>query len=75
MHASVALEGSQDPSTSVGTAPGAGEIVRASKEGIDVACGAGTLLRITELQPEGKKRMAAAAFLAGRAVKPGVRLG
>ena len=75
LHASTVLEPSRDPATSLPTAPGAGEIVRASKDGIEVACGEGTVLRITELQPEGKKRMAAAAFLAGRPLKPGVRLG
>jgi methionyl-tRNA formyltransferase len=75
VHASVVIESPRDPATSTGAAPGAGEIVRATKDGIDVACGNGSLLRITELQPEGKKRMATAAFLAGRPLKPGVRLG
>ena len=47
-------------------APGA--IVAADKRGIAVACGDGRVLRITELQPEGGKRMAAAAYLAGHPI-------
>ncbi|MBQ3724012.1 MAG: methionyl-tRNA formyltransferase [Oscillospiraceae bacterium] len=47
-------------------APGA--IVAADKKGIAVACGDGRVLRITELQPEGGKRMAAAAYLAGHPI-------
>lgn len=35
-----------------------------NKEGVEVACGDGTIL-ITELQPSGKRRMAAADFLRG----------
>jgi methionyl-tRNA formyltransferase len=52
-----------------------GEIVRSGKDGIEVACGEGTILRITELQPEGKKRMSAQAFLAGHPLAAGTRLG
>lgn len=48
-------------------APGA--IVAADKKGIAVACGDGRVLRITELQPEGGKRMAAAAYLAGHPIR------
>ena len=43
-----------------GKAPGS--VVQADKRGLKVACGDGQVL---ELQPDGKKRMAAAAFLAG----------
>lgn len=50
-----------------------GEIVRAGKEGIGVMTGDGILL-IRQLQPEGKKRMAADAYLRGYPVKPGDRL-
>lgn len=46
-----------------------GTILSADKRGIAVACGDGTSLRITELQPEGGKRMAAAAYLAGHPIK------
>ena len=40
-----------------------GTVAEAGKTGIVMACGNGTLLRIKELQPDGKKRMAAADFL------------
>jgi methionyl-tRNA formyltransferase len=39
-----------------------GEIIASSADGIDVAAGAGAL-RITELQPEGKRRMPSRDFL------------
>lgn len=44
-------------------APGA--VVQADKRGLKLACGDGTVLEILELQPDGKKPMAAAAFLQG----------
>lgn len=50
------------------TAAAPGTIVAADKRGIAVACGDGRVLRITELQPEGGKRMAAAAYLAGHPI-------
>ncbi|MCW8825732.1 MAG: methionyl-tRNA formyltransferase [Gammaproteobacteria bacterium] len=40
----------------------AGEVISANKSGIDVSCGAG-VLRITELQMPGKKRVDAASFI------------
>ena len=49
-----------------------GAIVEANKKGIAVACGDGKLLRILELQPQGGKRMPAAAYLAGHPVKTNV---
>jgi methionyl-tRNA formyltransferase len=58
-----------EPLPSGGGAPG--EIVSASAAGIDVSCGAGTLLRLREVQPEGKKRMPASAYLAGHPLRPG----
>ena len=42
-----------------------GTILSADKRGIRVACGVGESLYITELQAEGGKRMAAAAYLLG----------
>ena len=45
-----------------------GTIAAAGKQGIDVACGDGKLLRITELQAQGGKRMAAAAYLLGHPI-------
>lgn len=51
-----------------------GTVVRADGSGIVVACGDGALA-ITELQREGRRRMDARAFLAGRGLRAGVRLG
>ncbi|MBJ6750833.1 methionyl-tRNA formyltransferase [Geomonas anaerohicana] len=51
-----------------------GEVVTAGRDGIEVACGEGSLL-IRELQLEGKKRMAAGDFLAGYKVPAGALLG
>ena len=59
--------------TSSGCAP-PGSIVAAGSDGILIACGTGTL-RVRQLQAEGRKRMDAAAFLAGRPVLTGERLG
>jgi methionyl-tRNA formyltransferase len=42
--------------------------------GVDVACGDG-LLRVKTVQPAGGKRMAAAAFAAGRTLTAGARFG
>ena len=43
----------------------AGTVVAAGKKGIEVVCGDGTTLRVTELQAAGGKRMAAGAYLLG----------
>lgn len=43
-----------------------GTVLRADRAGIDVACGGGTVLRITELQAPGSRRMSAADYLRGR---------
>ena len=57
------------------TAPGAetnkapGTILSADKKGIQVACGDGKSLYITELQAEGGKRMAASAYLLGHPIQ------
>ncbi|MDQ6971863.1 MAG: DNA mismatch repair endonuclease MutL, partial [Mariprofundaceae bacterium] len=40
-------------------------------DALGVACGGGTLYRISHLQPEGKKAMAAADFLRGRPLRRG----
>ena len=50
-----------------------GDIVTVSAEGIDVATGEG-MLRITRLQPPGKRPMNAAEFLNGHRLAPGMRL-
>ena len=57
------------------TAPGGetdkapGTILAAGKMGIEVACGDGKSLCITELQAEGGKRMAASAYLLGHPIQ------
>ena len=56
------------------TAPGKactaapGTILSAGKAGIEVSCGDGRSLLITELQAEGGKRMAAGAYLLGHPI-------
>lgn len=49
-----------------------GTVVAADKAGIEIACGDGQTLRITQLQAEGGKRMAAADYLRGHSVQVGV---
>lgn len=51
--------------TGAKTAAAPGTLLAGGKEGIDVACGHGTVLRLTELQPPGGKRMKAADYLRG----------
>lgn len=51
-----------------------GTLISADKSGIAVQCGRG-MLRILELQPENKRRMSAADFLAGTRLAPGLLLG
>jgi methionyl-tRNA formyltransferase len=50
-------------------APGA--VLAVGEDGVSVACGEG-VLRLTELQRAGGKRLTAAAFLQGRAIAPGM---
>ena len=59
-----------------GSEPGAapGTVLEATARGIVVECGRGRLV-IGEVQPAGGRRMNAAAFVAGRGVEAGVRLG
>ena len=52
----------------------AGEVLRADADQLLIACGSGALA-LLEIQPAGSKRMAAAAFLAGRPLAAGTRLG
>ncbi len=52
----------------------AGSIVSAAADGIDVLCGDGNLLRLLEIQPEGRRAMTARDFLAGHHVQRGVLL-
>jgi methionyl-tRNA formyltransferase len=48
-----------------------GQVLAVGDDGVVVACGDGAL-RLTELQRAGGKRLAAAAFLQGHAIVPGV---
>ena len=52
-----------------------GVIVAAGVEGIDVSCGGGSVWRLFEVQPEGKRLMPTSAYLAGHPLRPGDRLG
>ena len=54
------------------TAAVPGTVVAAGKQGIEIACGDGTTLRIVQLQGEGGKRMDAADYLRGHSVQVGV---
>ena len=49
-----------------------GTVTDTGKDGIGVACGDGTVLRVTELQARGKKRMSAASYLLGHPVSVGI---
>ena len=55
--------------TGKGTSAQPGTIVAAGKQGIDIACGDGKVLRLTELQAQGGKRMTAAAYLLGHPIE------
>ncbi len=48
-----------------------GELLR----GTTIGCGGGTAWELSEVQPEGRKRMPASAWLAGARLRPGARLG
>lgn len=50
-----------------------GSIISASSSGIEVACGDGTIIKVTELQMEGKKRMSAADIVNGGLILTGSR--
>ena len=50
---------------------GAGAIVAAGHDGLDVACGDGNVLRVLEIQTEGRRPMAVRDFLAGHRIPAG----
>ena len=56
----------QETGESTQKAPGT--VLAAGKEGIDVSCGDGKVIRITELQAPGSRRMAAADYLRGHPI-------
>jgi methionyl-tRNA formyltransferase len=49
--------------------------IKAAGEDLFLGCGAGTILQVIELQPEGKRRMSAKDFIHGYRPKAGERLG
>lgn len=51
-----------------------GTVTQADKKGLRIACGDGGVLDILELQPDGKKTMAAPAFLLGHPIPAGTVL-
>jgi len=51
-----------------------GTVIAADSDGVEVACGEGSLV-VGRLQLAGKKALDAAAFLAGHPLAPGIRLG
>ncbi|MCM2254810.1 MAG: methionyl-tRNA formyltransferase [Vicinamibacteria bacterium] len=56
-----------------GGAPG--EVLACDREGVVVACGENSGLRLLEVQPESRRAMAASAWAAGARLAPGARLG
>ncbi|HEX5475412.1 MAG TPA: methionyl-tRNA formyltransferase [Vicinamibacterales bacterium] len=52
-----------------------GTIVRAAGDDLLVACGGGSVLRILEIQPDGRRTMTAREFMAGRRLTAGDRFG
>lgn len=58
-------------SGSASAAPGS--VVASGPDGIALAAGSGSMLRILELQPEGRRTMTAREFLAGHRLAPGTR--
>lgn len=64
-----------DPVMATDLPAGSGEIVVARGDELVVQCGAGTALRLLEVQPEGRKRLTAREFINGMHVKIGDRLG
>lgn len=55
--------------TDIRTDKAPGKVVSAGKSGLEIACAGGEVLRITQLQAPGKKRMSAADFLRGHTIK------
>ena len=53
---------------------GCGDVIVVDRAAIDVRCGGGSRLRLTEVKPAGGRAMPAGAFAAGRGVRAGERL-
>jgi methionyl-tRNA formyltransferase len=58
-----------------GIDPCAGTVVGLDAQGVTVACGSGTRLRLIEVQPESRRAVPASAWAAGARLRPGSRLG
>jgi methionyl-tRNA formyltransferase len=58
-----------------GPAAAPGTVAAVGPDGVQVACGGGTLLLLLEVQPESRRVMPAAAWAAGARLRPGARLG
>jgi methionyl-tRNA formyltransferase len=52
-----------------------GEVMALDGDALLIACGAGTRLRVLEVQPESRRPMTARAFAAGARLTAGARLG
>src|SRR6185437_4758437 len=63
------------PSISVTSGIAEGEVIVAQRDELVVQCGRRTALRVVELQPEARKRMAARDFINGMRLKVGDRFG
>ena len=63
------------PSLSVTSDVAIGEVIVAYRDELVVQCGDRTALRVLEVQPEARKRLAARDFINGMHVKPGDRFG
>ncbi|HET6972395.1 MAG TPA: methionyl-tRNA formyltransferase [Pyrinomonadaceae bacterium] len=63
------------PSISVTSGISEGEVIVAQKDELVVQCGQRTALRVLEVQPEARKRMAARDFINGMHLKVGDRFG
>jgi methionyl-tRNA formyltransferase len=59
----------------VGAGDGQAGVVRVDGDVLYVGCGGGGLIRLDEVQMEGKRRMSAAEFLRGNQARSGERLG
>lgn len=53
----------------------AGTVVLVASDGVVIACGEGTALRLVEVQPESRRAMPASAWAAGARLHVGARLG
>jgi methionyl-tRNA formyltransferase len=63
------------PEAASGSAASPGTVVATVADGVLVACGEGTALRLVEVQPESRRAMPAAAWAAGARLRPGALLG